>query len=56
MTDFTFGVVEDAANDARSCAGCSGAFLAPSPPAEKATARKDQASGASGCERERSAN
>jgi hypothetical protein len=25
------------------CAGCSGAFLPPSPPAEKATARQDQA-------------
>jgi hypothetical protein len=32
-----------AANDVRSCAGCSGDFLSPSPPAEKATARQDQA-------------
>jgi hypothetical protein len=37
----TFGVAEDAANDVRSCAGCSD-FLPPSPPAEKAaTARKN---------------
>jgi hypothetical protein len=30
-----------------SCAGCSGDFLTPSPPAEKAAARQDQAGKAS---------
>jgi hypothetical protein len=38
MTDSPFGVAEDAANDVGSCAGCSGDFLPPSPPAEKTAA------------------
>jgi len=32
-----------AANDVSDCAGSSGALLPPSPPAEQATARQDQA-------------
>jgi hypothetical protein len=41
------GIVDAAPNDVWDCAGSSGDLLLPSPPAEKATARQDQAGKAS---------
>jgi hypothetical protein len=46
MSTRTFGAAEDAAS-VRIARECSGDLLPPSPPAEKATARHDQAGQAS---------